>query len=181
MTKSKSNTTLYLLIVLGIVVVVAVAYALSLFGILSVKVEKPSGQSNGTTEEVALPPKATPTPTKLYPDNKNSGTYNISQASGTPGPKITSLTLDPLDPKLHEKQIIRTHLSYTSPVTSAIVTYTSDNKERTIPLTRISGSSNNGDWQAEWTVDDTVLYTYHVIVKATADDGTTNATGAQPR
>ena len=109
-------------------------------------------------------PTPTPTPTKLI---DGSDTYYISRAAGAPGPNVTTLTLDPLDPKQKQHQTLTAHVIFDTPVTSVTITFESDHKTRDLPpFTLKSGTNTNGDWQTSWDVDDTILYRYFMTVTA---------------
>lgn len=110
-------------------------------------------------------PRGTPTPLK-----KGKETYYISQSSSVKGPKITQVTLDPLDPKNGEKQTITVKALHSGPVTQVKISLMSDNKTQTLSsLSLVSGTNLEGEWQVSWTVDDTILYKY--ILKITATGG----------
>lgn len=182
------KTNINFVIVAGsLILIILVLAVLVSTGVLSVHIGQSTSPGVSTTGNNGTSPSGTPypagptptpTPTKL---KAGKDTYTISQPPNTPGPRIATLTLDPLDPKVNDKQTITAHIEYNTPVASVFVEYTSDNKKRTLPLTLASGTNTNGDWQTTWTVDDTVLYTYGVIVTATGSDGAANTAGAEPR
>jgi|GEM_PF-5824833 len=133
-------------------------------------------------ENVILPPMPhsptpKPTPTRLKAGND---TYIINQWEGAKGPKISSLTLAPLDPQKGVRQTLSVHLTYPTPIDTASIDYTSDNTIRTLPLTLSEGSRTDGTWSTSWTVDDTILYTYKITIIATAS-GITNRVIVAPR
>lgn len=112
-------------------------------------------------------PKKTPAPLK-----QGKGTYNISQGSEVSGPRITQVSLDPLDPKKGEKQTISVKTFHTSPITQVKITLVSDNKTQTLPpLSLVSGTNLDGEWQVTWTVDDTVLYKYILTITSASSSG----------
>jgi hypothetical protein len=171
--KASSVGTYILFAVVIFLVLLVVWLFLTTQGILNVKVQKP-GQSGN---ELSTGPTPTPTPTWLKP---GKDTYAISQAPGIAGPKVSTLTLDELDPKKNDKQTITAHVVSDQPVTAVSIEYISDNKTRTLPLTMTGGIATNADWQAVWTVDDTVLYKYILNISATAN-GITNKVQVAPR
>jgi len=116
----------------------------------------------------AAKPTPTPTPTTL---TAGSGTYNVGKSEADKGPIVTTLTLNPLDPKQNEHQTITAHLTFATPVTSATISFQSDHKTLELtPLKLVSGTTTDGDWQTSWDVDDTVLYKYVVTVTAASGD-----------
>lgn len=111
-------------------------------------------------------PTITPTPTPSYlPSGRQ--TYNVSQSPDIAGPRIVSLTLDPLDAQQKQQQTILVALSSSTPVSGVGVTFYSDTKSRVLPLT-----STAAGWTTSWTVDDSVLYRYILVIRATNSQGT---------
>jgi len=119
-----------------------------------------------TTPTLTPTPTVTPTPTPSYlPPGRQ--TYKVSQSPDMAGPRIVSLTLDPLDVQKKQQQMILVALSSSTPVSGVSVTLYSDTKSRVLPL-----SSTSGGWSTTWTVDDPVLYRYILVIRATNSQGT---------
>jgi hypothetical protein len=177
-TKPSGSRVVALSIVLGILVLIAVALVLSSVGVLNIQFQK-SEQSVITPPGSAIKsgPTPTPTPTELL---QGKETYTIGQWSGAQGPSMSTITINPHDPKVQDKQTFVVHISYDQPVTAASIELVSDHKTRIIPLTLNGGTNMNGDWQAQWTVDDTVLYKYILNMSATGG-GVTNTVTVAPR
>ncbi len=110
----------------------------------------------------------TPTPTALKAGKE---TYTISQSGDTKGPRITRLELDPLEPKQGTIQNIAVVTSFSSPITAVSVTVKTDNKTRTVELSK---SSAEGAWSGSWTVDDSLLYTYIMTIVSKSGSATSS-------
>jgi hypothetical protein len=125
-----------------------------------------------TTPRVSQAPEGpTPTPTPR-PLRQGEVTMNTSVSAETKGPKLSTTIVDNNDPKVGQTQTLTSTYRHTSPITSVTVTLMSDNGEKTYPMTLISGTNTDGQWQGTWTVEDTLLYTYTFIFTAKAQDGT---------
>lgn len=122
-----------------------------------------------------LPPPvgiSTPTPTSSYlPPGKQ--TYAISSQSN--GPKVNSITLDPLDVHKGDKQKISVSTSKTDNVTDITITIYSDTKKIILPL-----AFNESEWTTSWVVNDTVGTRYIFRIEAT-NSSTTSSTLVAPR
>lgn len=113
------------------------------------------------TTPTPIPP--TPSPSYLPPGKQ---TYNISQSANTIGPRITSLTLDPLDAQKGQKQTLTIIFSGTTVLNASLTIFT-DTSSYPLPLTLV-----NGLWSAQWTLPDTVNKRYIVVITATDPTGT---------
>jgi hypothetical protein len=130
----------------------------------------PLAQKNGSLSRTA-PSGPTPTPTPR-PLRQGRVTMNTSVSSETKGPKISTTIVDNNDPKVGQQQTLTSTYRHASPITSVTVTLVSDNGQKAYPMNLISGTNMDGQWQATWTVEDTLLYTYSFIFTAKAQDGT---------
>jgi hypothetical protein len=98
------------------------------------------------------PPVGTPTPTPPYlPPGKQ--TYAIS--GGAIGPKITSLTIDPLDATKNTTQTLRVTIQDPTKVSRTTITIFTDAGKTTINL-----SLNDSTWMGTWKLPDTVNKRY---------------------
>jgi len=123
---------------------------------------------------VLLPPTepSAPTPTSSYlPPGKQ--TYAISSQSK--GPKVSSITLEPLDIHKGDNQKISVKTSKNDNVTEAIITIFSDKKKTILPLTY-----SENEWTTSWIVNDTVNTRYIFRIEAT-NSSTTSSTLVAPR
>ncbi|MBP9814193.1 hypothetical protein KBC80_03270 [Candidatus Woesebacteria bacterium] len=123
---------------------------------------------------VLLPPTepSAPTPTSSYlPPGKQ--TYAISSQSK--GPKVSSITLEPLDIHKGDNQKISVKTSKNDNVTETIITIFSDKKKTILPLTY-----SENEWTTSWIVNDTVNTRYIFRIEAT-NSSTTSSTLVAPR
>lgn len=123
---------------------------------------------------VLLPPTepSAPTPTSSYlPPGKQ--TYAISSQSK--GPKVSSITLEPLDIHKGDNQKISVKTSKSDNITEAIITIFSDKKKTILPLTY-----SENEWTTSWIVNDTVNTRYIFRIEAT-NSSTTSSTLVAPR
>jgi len=125
-------------------------------------------QPKGTPAEIV--PTPTPTPTKLF---HGKDTYSVS-GGGMPGPAISEISFDPLDPAVGSTQIITVKMTDAQPITSAEVRVRTDTKTTTVKLTRIDGTDLNGTWESRWVVPESYLYNYIPTVIAKSGEGETS-------
>ena len=118
----------------------------------------------------APPPTPTPTPSYLPPGKQ---TYTISSQSK--GPKVTSITLDPLDIHKGNTQSILVTIASDEAITEASITIYSDTKKTTIPLIQ-----DKTELHASWKVDDSVNNRYIFKIDAT-NTSTSSSTMVAPR
>ena len=114
----------------------------------------------------------TPTPTSSYlPPGEQ--TYTISSQST--GPRVSSITLNPLDVHKGDNQKISIKIAASDNVTNASITVFSDNTKTILPLVL-----EKADWTTSWTVNDTVNTRYIFRIEAT-NANTTSSTLVAPR
>lgn len=118
---------------------------------------------------VALPtapptPTAQPTPSYLPPGKE---TYMIGKMFEEGFPKITMLTLDPIDVKKDEQQSIEVTVTSPTPVTSVNVTLYADNKHKQTTQLTSQKDGTSTTWRGSWTVQSFVWYRYVVMITAT--------------
>lgn len=101
-----------------------------------------------------------------------SQTYRFSHGEGVVGPKIQIATIDPLDPQNGDTQTITLEIESESPVQSAVIIVSTDNREKTLNLGLISGDSQKGKYQGSWQVDDTYENKYSFRYILTSETGT---------
>lgn len=108
-------------------------------------------------------PIPTPTPRRI-PHGKIG--FTIGQADKTV-PQFGKGSIDPYDPSKGGKQTISVEIKHSSPikkVTAQIKTDSSVSEAYEFEL--ISGTKMDGVWQGTWTVEDTYLYSYGLVLKA---------------
>lgn len=171
MKKSTRKTSQQAVPLLAMVVVVALVGAGVWFVLSNRGGFKSTDSQVGGPTAVPTPtliPTPTPTPTLLLHGKE---TYTISQGPEVKGPKITRAVIDPLDPQTGQNQTVTVKVNHQAPVLSVGLKLTTDNKNKTFPLTRISGTDTDGEWQGSWIMEDTYLYNYlmEITAKTTAD------------
>lgn len=113
-----------------------------------------------------------PTPTPSYlPAGKQ--TYSISGSSI--GPKVSSLTLDPLDAHMGDKQSLSVIASSDKQFIGISITLFSDTKKTILPL-----NFDGNAWKTTWTLNDSVNDRYIIRIEAT-DKATSSSTLIAPR
>lgn len=119
-------------------------------------------------------PAASPTPTPkptIVPLPEGSQTYRFSNGSKVVGPKISSLTIDPLTPNQGDTQTVTLSAMHTSAITSVTIEVITDHKTEKHTLTQKSGTSVDGSWEGAWTMNDTFDYTYGLRLVLTSSEG----------
>jgi hypothetical protein len=118
------------------------------------------------TPEATPSPTSTPTPIP-YVLPKGAQTYTFSHGSEVKGPKIQSVTISPLDPKEGATQTITLTLESDTPVTSTLLTITTDNQETELQLERKDGDELKGTYATSWKISDTYAskYSFHYVLK----------------
>lgn len=112
------------------------------------------------------PPTKTPTPQPIIPIASGKQIYNVSRGSGSSGPAITQVTLDPLDPKIGETQVVSVKIEHKVPVQSVSVTIRGDTSQFPYNLTLKEGTPTSAVWEGSWVVDYTYDYDYQAVVEA---------------
>lgn len=153
----------------GVTISVALLIVILIAAVYAYRTQKTLQKLRDQEQSISLPPgpslrpTPTPTPTKLF---HGKDTYAISRGSQATGPNITKVTLDPLDPAVGAKQIFTVQITHSYPVTTAFISVRTDTQTTKLPLALISGTAQDGMWQASWTVPETYLYTYIVTPSA---------------
>jgi len=102
-------------------------------------------------------------------------TYTTSTRSV---PRITEITVNPLDVNLGETQIVtvKANDSNESPITLVSGSGGTDNDSIPFSLTLIDGDELDGTWQGSWSPQDTFCNNYTVGITATSASGESNVT-----
>lgn len=119
----------------------------------------PSPQATSSLGEAALP---TPIP---YVLPTGSQIYHYSHGSEVKGPKIQTVTIDPIDPQPGTTQTLTLEIESVSPMTKNALTIATDNHTTSLELTRISGDNLKGTYAVTWTPTDTYEHTYSLRFK----------------
>lgn len=120
-----------------------------------------------TTPTTRETPEETPSPPKTpIPLLQGVETYMINQSPGN-RPRIVQAVIDPHEPDVGEEQTITVRVLDQSPVQSVSLTVESDNETTNLPPAQlIEGDNTDGRWQTSWTVQDTILYNYKILITA---------------
>ncbi len=111
---------------------------------------------------------AKPTPSYLPPGKQS---YVVSQSSANADPIITGLTVDPLNVRKGNRQIVEVTMTSKTPVQSVSVTLFTDNTKQTLALTSASSSASASTWKGSWTIEDSVSYRYVYTITANSQTG----------
>ena len=115
-------------------------------------------------------------PTKTTPRPLASGRQTYTISGSTEGaPKISEVTINPLDPAINTSQDITVKVLGLNgkPVSQVSVTIITDNGSKTSPLSLTSGTNTDGTWTGNWTINDTYDYTYQAMLEAKNDEKAT--------
>ncbi len=157
-----------IVLILGVLVIGVSAIIAHQLGLLTVNVEMP--KTGNASKTIALIPSPTPTPTSL---KQGKEIYIYSWGQGTTVPKLSSIEIDPHDPKVGETQHVTVKYTHPTAIQSVSMQLFSDNKSTTFPMTLSSGSTTDGTWTGSWTIEDSVLYRYDLRVLVKSDQGET--------
>ncbi len=173
-TKKGNNLLVEILILICLVLLAAALYYIYSSRKTTTKITPTQSPTTQISEmpapsETPIPP--TPTPTALpLPHGKQS--FSISQGSAITGPKFVRFIIDPMDPSVGAKQMLEVETKDTAPVQKVVASVKTDNKTYPdVELKKVGTNGANDVWQGTWTIDDTILHTYVVNVKATSASG----------
>lgn len=123
--------------------------------------------------ELQVSPSPTPSPKPIA--HGKSG-FLISLGSNVKGPRMGKLDIDPYDPAVNSQQKITIEVvDKDNPVSKVYAILQTDNK--TSPrheLKLVSGTTTSGNWEGNWTVQDTYLYNYVLTLEAVSLSGTSS-------
>lgn len=117
-------------------------------------------------EEIST--KVTPPQVDKPPVLQGRQSYNVISEKN---PKITKITIDPLDAKIGQIQNISALIQNSSPVTSVSLKIATDNGEKELKMKLTEGSEFNGVWEASHTMNDVYEKVYHFKVTARDKNG----------
>lgn len=119
-------------------------------------------------------PSPTPTPTPIpRPIPHGKKVFSAGQSDKTV-PQFSKGSIDPYDPANGATQTVIITVKHTQPVTKVTAILKTDHTISTpVPFTLTSGTTTNGTWQGSWTVTDTYLYKYQLVLQA-------ESTGSKP-
>lgn len=118
-----------------------------------------------TVKPVIFRPVPTPTP-KAIPHGKQ--TFSVSSAKKT-GPQFRSGTIDPYDPAMGSPMRVTVTILGAKATRKATMTVKTDNAIQEVPMELLTAEAgqNAGTWAASWIANDTYLYTWNLVLKAT--------------
>ncbi len=171
-TKKGNHILVEIFILIGLIVLAGALYFIySLKTTKTTPIQSPTVQ---TTEapvpsETPIPP--TPTPTALpLPHGKQS--FSISQGSAITGPKFVRFIIDPMDPSVGTKQMLEVETKDSVAVQKVVASVKTDNKTYPdVELKKVGSNGGDDVWQGTWTINDTILHTYVINVRATSASG----------
>jgi len=82
-------------------------------------------------------------------------TYKFSHGDQVVGPRISELTMNPLNNKEGENQTLTIKATHPLPITNVTIELITDNKIVKHELKLIEGSATDGVWQTNWQSSDT--------------------------
>jgi len=137
------------------------------------------GQEQATGKNKVVPT-ATPTMTKLYPDEGTKGTYNVSSSQKT-GPRITKVSFDPFNAVKGQPLTLAATITNDVPVQKVTGEFTMDNTKINLVFAFVSRTDKTEIWQTTLSpLPDSVNYKYSLSVKAESTNGS-GVGGASPR
>lgn len=160
---------------------------LVLIGVLVVILVNPAGFKSLTNKLALVPasptptnaPTAIPTPTPTpRPIAKGPQEYTVM---GSTDPKIKGFKISEFDPKMGQSQTMTVSVVDTGnvPITKVEVKLITDHRTHVYPLSLVSGSKTDGEWAANWTIDDSHDYIYSAVYSAKNEKGeSSNVTGS---
>lgn len=124
-------------------------------------------QFSALKPQITTSPTPTPRPSPPpAPIAQGKQIYNVSQGSGSKGPGMRQLVVDPFDPKKGENQTMSVKVQNKKPVTIVSIILKTDTKATTYQLKLKEGKDTDGLWEGSWTTDDTHDYVYTAVVSA---------------
>lgn len=114
----------------------------------------------------------TPTPFKYskfaipVPLPTGKQVYNVSRGSGSRGPAIERVTIDPFDPMKGQSQTYSVKISNNTPVTKVLLTVTTDYQTTPYDAILKEGKSTAGVWEAVVPATDSRDYVYRAMIEA---------------
>lgn len=105
-------------------------------------------------------------------------TYYLSHGKKVIGPKMTEVTVDPLDPEVGQKQTFTVKIKHSYQILQVRLTLETDHGKKSYTLSLIEGTDKDGVWQGSWETGDTHDQNYYaffelVSVKDTYQGGLT--------
>lgn len=165
-----------LFILIGLIVFIILKYYRSTI----LTFEKPGEQTVENSSQPKQPsPKPSPTPSpsplpspKPIPHGKIG--FTVSQSDKTK-PQLNQGSLNPYDPTQGSLQTVTISAKDEQPITQVTAVLKTDNTvSQPVSFKLIDGSATDGTWQGSWTVADTYLYTYNLVLTAVSSRGQTS-------
>ena len=136
----------------------------------------PKPNPTATEQPLALYSKM-PTPSPLSspkPIPRGKIGFSVSQADKTK-PQFSQGEIDPYDPPKGGRQSVTISVRDEQPVSQVSAVLKTDNAvSQPVSFKLIDGSAADGTWQGSWTVDDSYLYNYNLILTAVSSRGQTS-------
>lgn len=137
------------------------------------------GQEAATPKNKVVPT-ATPTMTKLYPNEGTKGVYNVSSSQKN-GPKIMKVMFDPFNAVKGQPLTMEVTITNDIPVQKVTGELTMDNTKINLVFAFVSRTDKTEIWKTTLSpLPDSVNYMYSLSVKAESTNGS-GVGGASPR
>jgi len=163
---------LILLILLGLIVLIVLKYyhAYRRKYQNQTASEEPTAQTELYSKIPSSPPPPSPLLSpKPIPHGKIG--FSVSQADKTK-PQFSQGEIDPYDPPKGGRQSVTISVRDEQPVSQVSAVLKTDNAvSQPVSFKLISGSDTDGTWQGSWTLTDTYLYTYNLVLTAVSSRG----------
>jgi hypothetical protein len=126
--------------------------------------------SNSSLTKVSTTPTPMPTPSpKPIPHGKIS--FSVSQPDKTK-PQFGAGSIDPYDPAQGTVQTVTILAKDEEPITKVTAVLKTDhNISSPVSFELVEGSATDGTWKGSWTVTDSYLYTYNLVLTAESSRG----------
>lgn len=117
-----------------------------------------------------ISPSPTPKPSpRPIPHGKISFTVGSANKSI---PQLGAGSIDPYDPQNGGTQTVTVSAKDEQPITQVTAVLKTDNAvSQPVSFKLVEGSATSGTWQGSWTVTDTYLYTYNLVLTAVSSRG----------
>ncbi|OGM18210.1 hypothetical protein A2V61_02070 [Candidatus Woesebacteria bacterium RBG_19FT_COMBO_47_8] len=135
-------------------------------GQLPEPVRKITGLPTGV---VSITPTPTPKPTPR-PIGTGKQEFGVSMSQDA-WPKMTKLIIDPIDPRLLQKQTFSVEVNDTKPITSVTATVKMNDKTKSVQFSLVDGTNLKGRWEGSWMFSGGYDEYYHLILEGVSGTG----------
>lgn len=132
-----------------------------------------TGSSVKDPENVTNPQITTLNAVYKLPEGEQS--YSITHGKKTEGPKASGITFSPLSFKKGETQKITVYFPISENVSSAVIFFNTDNKEKQKVTLKKVEATGSEVWSGSWIPDDTIITKYSANLYFVGSAGTYNS------